>query len=442
MSWVTIVWSMIASACLTLAAMHLLVWSRRRAEWANLVFSLSATGVAAYAGCELRMLRAETPAEFGLALRWAHVPVWVTIVALVAFARLYLRTGRSWLAWTVVGVRTLALLLNFGPAPNLNYREVTVLRRVPFLGDTVSVGEGVHNPWMLVGQLSLLLLVIFVVDACLEAWRNGERRQALVVGGSIAFFAGASMIESVLVLGGNAHAPLTASPFYLGLLAAMGYQLSDDVFHSARLLDDLREREQQIALVADAADLGLWIWTTRQDTVWATEKLNPMLGFAPGAPISVVSFLEHVHPDDRETHDGALYDARWTRSRSTRPSIASCCPTAASGGSPRTGGWRVPARDGAVRMLGVCIDITNRKRAEEQFRLAVEATPSAVVLLNGERPGGAGQRGDRAAVRLHTGGTDRAPRRDAGAGTASRRSLRRPGGVPRRSARTHHGLRT
>ena len=208
MSWVTIVWSMVASACLTLAAMHLLIWARRRSAWAHLLFSLSAAGTAAYAACELQMMRAETPAEFGLALRWAHVPVWVTIVSLVAFARLYLRAGRLWLAWTVGGLRTLALLLNFfGPAPNLNYREISALRHFPFLGETVSIGEGVRNPWTLVGQLSLFLLVLFVADASLVAWRRGDRRQALVVGGSIVFFALGGTLEAVLVLGGIVHAP-------------------------------------------------------------------------------------------------------------------------------------------------------------------------------------------------------------------------------------------
>ena len=68
MSWVTIVWSMAASACLTLAALHLLVWSRRRTAWANLLFAVSAAGTAAYAGCELWMMRAQTPGEFGMAL--------------------------------------------------------------------------------------------------------------------------------------------------------------------------------------------------------------------------------------------------------------------------------------------------------------------------------------------------------------------------------------
>ena len=158
MSSVTIVWSMVASACLTLAAMHLLVWFRRRSATTHLLFSLSAAGAAVYAGFELWMLRAVTPGEYGMALRWAHVPGWVTVVSLVAFARVYLRAGRLWLAWTVCGVRTLSLLLNFGAAPNLNYREISALRHLSFLGDTVSVAEGVRNPWMLVGMLSVSLL--------------------------------------------------------------------------------------------------------------------------------------------------------------------------------------------------------------------------------------------------------------------------------------------
>ena len=314
MSWVTIVWSMVASACLTLAAMHVLVWARRRTAWAHLLFALSAAGVAAYAGCELWMMRAETPGEFGVALRWAHVPVWMVVVSLVAFARCYLRAGRLWLAWAAFATRTLALLLNFGSAPNLNYREISALRHLQLLGETVSSGVGTPNPWRLLGPLSLLFLLLFVTDASLEAWRRGDRRQALLVGGSIAFFALGGALVSVLVLGGIVHAPLTASLLYLGLVAAMGYQVSDDVLRAARLSDDLTDRDQQIALVADAADLGLWIWSTPQDTVWATEKLNPMLGFAHGEAISVVSFLEHVHPEDREPTRRALRRALDDRS--------------------------------------------------------------------------------------------------------------------------------
>ena len=72
-----------------------------------------------------------------MAVRWAHVPASVLIVSLVGFVRLYLRAGRLWLAWTVCGVRTLSLILNFVFTPNLNYREINALRHVSFLGETI-----------------------------------------------------------------------------------------------------------------------------------------------------------------------------------------------------------------------------------------------------------------------------------------------------------------
>jgi hypothetical protein len=37
------------------------------------------------------------------------------------------------------GVRTLSLILNFVCTPNLNYREITALGHVSFLGETVTV---------------------------------------------------------------------------------------------------------------------------------------------------------------------------------------------------------------------------------------------------------------------------------------------------------------
>ena len=112
-SWVTIIWSMTASACLTLAAMNLLVWCKKRTAWANLLFSMTAAATAALAACEFWMMRAETGAEVGAAIRWGHVPFWALMISLVGFVRLHMRAGRLWLAWAVCVVRTLSLILNF-----------------------------------------------------------------------------------------------------------------------------------------------------------------------------------------------------------------------------------------------------------------------------------------------------------------------------------------
>ena len=79
-----------------------------------------AIGAAAFACCELRMMGAETPAEYATVLKWGHVAVWLIVVSLVGFVRLYLNAGRPWLAWTVCALRTIALALNFLVGQNLN----------------------------------------------------------------------------------------------------------------------------------------------------------------------------------------------------------------------------------------------------------------------------------------------------------------------------------
>src|SRR5438132_12204179 len=130
-------------------------------------------------------MRAETTVQYGALLRWAHLPVWILIVSLVWFVRFYLRAGRLWLAWSICGLRTLALVLNFLFTPNLNFREITRLRHLSWWGgETVSAPVGVPNPWTLVGQLSLLLLLIFFVDATITVWPPRELLRALNGGGS------------------------------------------------------------------------------------------------------------------------------------------------------------------------------------------------------------------------------------------------------------------
>ena len=266
MSWVTVIWSISAGACLTLAFPQFIVWWKDRAARANLVFALGAVAVAVFAGLELGLMRAETPAQWDTIVRWIHVPAWVLIVSIVAFVRLYLNAGRRWLAWTVVAVRTAALILNFAISPNINYRKVTALRQIPFLGEPVSVPIGVPNPWMLVAQFSLLLLVIFVVDASISVWRRGNHRQALIVGGSIVLLVILASGQAVAMTWGILATPLTVSLFYLILVAAMAYELSYDLIHAAQVNRQLRateatlrESEQRFRIVADAAPVLIWM---------------------------------------------------------------------------------------------------------------------------------------------------------------------------------------
>lgn len=248
-----------------MALLQFVVWSKHRAARASLVFSLGAVAVAVFAAMELALMRAETPAQFGTIARWIHVPGWLLIVSIVGFVRLYLNAGRRWLAWTVVAVRTLSLVLNFVVSPNINYREITALRRIPFLGEFVSIPHGVPNPWMLVAQFSLLLLVIFVIDATITVWRRGTRRQALV-GGSMVLLVVLASAQAIAMTWGIVPMPLMVSLFYLILVAAMAFELSYDLIRAANLTRQLqaseaslRESEQRFRIVADAAPVLIWM---------------------------------------------------------------------------------------------------------------------------------------------------------------------------------------
>src|SRR5438094_1992034 len=374
MNWVIVIWSAGSGACLALALMHFVVWWKDRTARANLIFAVMATAVTVLAALELAMMRAETPGQFGIAVRWLHVPAWVIVASLVGFVRLYLRVGRRWLAWTVVGLRTVSLILNFVFSPNINYREITGLRHVSFLGEPVSVAAGVPNPLMLVAQLSLLLLIIFVTDATITVWRRGDRRQALMVGGSILLFVTAATADGVAIAWGIISMPVSVSLFYQAIVAAMACELSYDVLRAAafsrRLQASeaaLRESEARINLAANAANLGLWIWNIPGDELWVTEKWRKLFGFADSERVTFARLLQVVYPGDRERmkqlvqhmfEHGGEYESEY---RVTRPD-----------GSTRWilghGSVELDERGKPAFARGVSRDITKRKIAEEELR--------------------------------------------------------------------------
>ena len=375
MSLITIIWSMIASACLTLAAINFLTWGRNREAWANLFFSLLATGTAAWTFCELWMMRAETPLEFATALKWGQVAAWLVIVSMVGFVRLYLKAGRPWLASMVWGLRTLALALNFSVGQNLNYREITRLQQVRFLGEHVQIAEGVHNPWMVVGQLSLVMLVIFAADAAVTVWRRGDRRTALTVGGSVAFFSLVGAGQSLAVLWGLVQAPLSVSLSFMGVVAAMGYELSSDMIRATQLARDLqvsqaglRENEQRMSLAVDAASLGIWIRDLARGQIWASAKWRELFSFTSTEPLDFDCILRRLHPDDREVFQQVLTKALAgggsyeTEFRLTMPDGR--LRWISSHGQVEFGATGEP-----VRIRGASRDITEHKRADQETQL-------------------------------------------------------------------------
>src|SRR5206468_3325270 len=152
---------------------------------AHLAFFVLATSVAAFSAFELSMMGAQSPAAYAAALRWAHIPLCVIGLSIIAFVHFYFDAGRLWLAYAAAAFRFLILLLNFVTGVNVNFQQVTALEHATLWGGVVvAVPIAILNPWHIVAQIGNLLLVAFIVDASITLWRRGDpvaRRRAVLV---------------------------------------------------------------------------------------------------------------------------------------------------------------------------------------------------------------------------------------------------------------------
>jgi len=367
MSLVTVVWSMIAAACLTLAAVHLPVWWRNREARASLAFAIAAVSSAAIAYFELHMLKAQTPHEFAAALRWAHVPVVFLLLALAAFAYHYLDAGWRWLAIGGIALRLVSLVLNFTTGVNLNYLEITRLSSLPLLGEQVSVAEGVINPAMAVGQLGVVLLSVFFAAAAIKSWRQGRRAGAVFVGGSLTFFTGAALARGLPVYWHLVPpSPNMLSPLCLVIVAVMGYSLSADLLRANRLVVELSEREREAELAADAANLGTWTRDIVRDKLVASRKLRELFGFSATERLNAEQLVQRVHVDDRAAFRDRLSQAARRRG-DYQSEFRLVLPDGPLRWIAAHGRVDFDARNRPLRSCGACIDITDRKEAEQEM---------------------------------------------------------------------------
>ena len=383
MSWITVTWSMNAAACLTLAGIYFVVWCKQRDSWVHLLFSSSAVAAAAISAFELFMMNARTVEQYQLSVRWVHVPTWLLTVSFVAFVQLYLHAGRRWLAWSIYSLRTLVLILNFIFPVSINFRAITDIHHFSWAGEMISVPVGVPNPWGLISNFSLLLLLIFSVDATITVWRRGDRRRALLVGGSMIF--GAIVAWHVpLVIWGLVEVPFFLGFTYTATVLAMGYELSNDMARGARLTRELKITEKRLTLTADSAGVGLWEWDLDKNEIWVTPTRRAQLGFRVSGKITFEDLISRWHPDDREqvrlalkeaVEEGRDYDiefrialadrsVRWVESR---------------------GHVEVDKHGKPRRLLEISVDITARKQAElEAARQRQDLAHFARVTTLGE----------------------------------------------------------
>jgi two-component system sensor kinase FixL len=402
MSWVTFVWALVIGACVTMALPHLFIGIQRR-TLDNLLFTMTALAVACIAFAELAAMRSVTPEAIGRVQQWKHVPIFFLYLGVTGFIFSYFGTGRRWLGIAVVVVRLITLVINFASPPNFNFREITSLRHVNFLGETVAMPQGVISPWVRLGEFGSLLFVAFLIEASVTLWRRGgseARRRALVVGGSLSLFIVLAAGWAGLINAGLVRSPYLITLSFVGVILAMGVELSYDVLRAAaterklRISDGaLRESEVRMSLAASAGNLGLWTWNISSDDIWLNDTGRALFGFADSKPINFSAFLETVHVDDREGMHQRIQSAL-SRKEEYESEYRL---------TPRNGGTRWVAGFGRVEfdeqgqpvvLRGVSRDITKRKLAEEalreseaRFRIVADVAPVMIWMSGPDKEG-------------------------------------------------------
>jgi PAS domain S-box-containing protein len=143
----------------------------------------------------------------------------------------------------------------------------------------------------------------------------------------------------------------------------------------------LLESEGRFRIVADAAHLGVWEWDIATNEMWMSESARALFGFDSNTHLTHALLQNRLHPDDRARRD-SIVKAAIENQGEYELEYRTILP---DGRVRWIGGrGRCVRKDNSTRLIGVSIDITERKQAEEKFRLAVEASPSGIVLVDGE----------------------------------------------------------
>lgn len=152
-------------------------------------------------------------------------------------------------------------------------------------------------------------------------------------------------------------------------------RLLGEIFVSAlqRRADDnaLLEAKERLALAVESAEAGLLDLDLESGVYWSTEKAREMVGLGPGLSFTHENALKLIHPDDKAMCLNAMAEII---SKKGQASIEYriVLPSGQIRWLRRWGRFHEELATGRPRLLGITLDVTERKQMELQLRAQLQ----------------------------------------------------------------------
>lgn len=158
-----------------------------------------------------------------------------------------------------------------------------------------------------------------------------------------------------------------------------------DVTEIKRAQEALQRSEERLRLAQLSANVGIWDWNLQTGEQNFTPELDTIYGVEPGTIVAYEDWRRRVHPADIERVEAACREA--VARREPFDLEFRICHSSGRLRWINTKGSAICDRDGnPVRLLGVNLDVTDRKeadgairRSENRYRELVQSANSAII---------------------------------------------------------------
>jgi len=184
--------------------------------------------------------------------------------------------------------------------------------------------------------------------------------------------------ERIVAIIGVGNKPTDYNTIDIEIASLLG-DFSWEIVDRKMAEERLRKSERQLAEAQSIAHIGSWEWDSISDRITGSDEFKRIFGLVLS---SYDSFLELVHPDDRETVNRAVEETHAHQApynvhyRINRPDgitrIIHAQGSAITDGAGRT-----------VRMIGTCQDVTERREMEGKLETLLSELAGRAFELEG-----------------------------------------------------------